>query len=118
MAPPLEVRVMGELEVSRAGSVLDLPASRKTRALLGYLVVAAGQAQSRSRLCELFWDGPVDPRAALRWSLPKLRPLLDDREARRLCGDRERVRFVGAGATVDLLDLRAHLGSGVREAGT
>jgi DNA-binding SARP family transcriptional activator len=118
MAPPLEVRVLGELEVSRAGAVLGLPASKKTRALLGYLVVAAGQAQSRSRLCELFWDGPVDPRAALRWSLTKLRPLLDDREERRLCGDRERVRFVGAGATVDLLALRAHLGSGVRDAPT
>jgi DNA-binding SARP family transcriptional activator len=46
--------------------------------LLGYLV-ASRAPQSRQGLCDLLWDGPDDPRAALRWSLTKLRPLVDDR---------------------------------------
>jgi DNA-binding SARP family transcriptional activator/tetratricopeptide (TPR) repeat protein len=110
-SPSLEVHILGELQILRQGCALDLPASRKTRALLGYLV-AVGEAQPRSRLCELFWDGPLDPRAALRWSLTKLRPLLDDEGARRLCGGRERVSWVAAGARVDLLELRALVAPG------
>ncbi len=54
---------------------LKLPASKKTRALLGYLI-ATGQPHRRELLCDLFWDGPDDPRAELRWSLSKIRPLL------------------------------------------
>ena len=29
-------------------------------------------------MCELFWEGPDDPRGGLRWALSKIRPLLDD----------------------------------------
>jgi predicted ATPase len=69
---------------------MALPASKRTRALLGYLATS-GQAHLREKLCELFWDGPHDPRASLRWSLAKLRPITGDR----LEADRERVRFTG-----------------------
>jgi DNA-binding SARP family transcriptional activator len=72
----LAIRLLGSLEVRRNGEALELPASRKSRALLAYLV-ATGRAHSRSHLCGLLWDGPDDPRAALRWSLTKLRPLVD-----------------------------------------
>jgi DNA-binding SARP family transcriptional activator len=120
----LEIRVLGELEVRRGGRLLTLPASKKTRALLGYLA-ATGRPHLREQLCGLLWDGPDDPRAALRWSLTKLRPLLDDAASegggpaddggpgaeagagRRLCADRERVGFEARGALVDLTRLRA-----------
>ena len=36
----LRLRLLGSLELSRGGDVLKLPASRKVRALLGYLVLA------------------------------------------------------------------------------
>jgi DNA-binding SARP family transcriptional activator/tetratricopeptide (TPR) repeat protein len=117
-SPGLEIRLLGELMVLRAGRSVPLPASKKTRALLGYLVVANGAAP-RSRLCELFWEGPVDPRAALRWSLTKLRPLLDeqgDPGARRLTGDRERVGFEPAGAEVDLAAVLQVAEGGVEQA--
>ncbi len=68
------------------GRAMALPASKRTRALLGFLVVT-GQPHLREKLCELFWEGPDDPRAALRWSLAKLRPLVGER----LLADRERV---------------------------
>jgi DNA-binding SARP family transcriptional activator len=97
----LEIRVLGELELLRAGKPLTLPASKKTRALLGYLVVVGARPQPRQRLCELLWDGPDDPRAALRWSLTKIRPLVDDRSATRLIADREHVVFEAQGAVVD-----------------
>ena len=90
MRPALEIRVLGELEVLREGKPLQLPASKKTRALLGHLVVlgvVGAAAQPRQRLCELLWDGPDDPRAALRWSLTKLRPVVDDATAPRLVAD-------------------------------
>src|SRR5215813_313704 len=101
----VEVRVLGELEIWKDGASQSLPASRKTRALLGYLVVT-GRPQLRERLCELFWDGPDDPRAALRWSLHKLRPLVDD-AAQRLVADREHVGFVAGDAVIDLARARA-----------
>ncbi len=110
VAPP-EIRILGELEIARRGKVTPLPASRKTRALLGYLVMAGSHPQPRQRLCELFWDGPDDPRAALRWSLTKIRPLLDDDHATRLMADREHVSFVAHGATLDLDAVRGCIGS-------
>ena len=70
--------------------------------------------QPRQRLCDLLWDGPDDPRAALRWSLTKLRPLVDDDGAVRLVADRERVGFEAAGATVDLREASAAPGTGRR----
>jgi DNA-binding SARP family transcriptional activator/tetratricopeptide (TPR) repeat protein len=102
----LEIRLLGELVVLRDGRALALPASKKTRALLGYLV-ATGRAHTRESLCDLFWDGPDDPRAALRWSLAKLRPLVDDGGTLRLVADRERVHFEPQASTVDLTELRA-----------
>ncbi len=110
--PPaqLEIRLLGGLALLRSGRAVPLPASRRTRALLGFLVAQAGRPQTRARLCELLWDGPTDPRAALRWSLTKLRPLVDDRGVARLRADRDTVSFDPAGAVVDLLDLRRMAG--------
>jgi len=93
----VEVRLLGELEISVGGRVQALPPSKKTRALLAYLVATA-RPHSRERLCALLWDGPDDPRAALRWSLTKIRPLLDVGAAR-LFADRERVSFEAGSAT-------------------
>lgn len=105
----LEIGLLGELELRREGELLALPPSKKSRALLGYLC-ATGRPAMRERLCALLWDGPDDPRAALRWSLTKLRPLLDDPGAQRLHADREHVSFEAGDATVDLHEVRAALG--------
>ena len=73
----LEIRLFGQLTLKRHGTELALPPSRKVRALLAYLVLAP-QAVPRSRLCELLWDIPADPRGELRWCLTKLRALVDE----------------------------------------
>jgi DNA-binding SARP family transcriptional activator/tetratricopeptide (TPR) repeat protein len=91
----LEIRLLGELEVRRDGQAVPLPASRKSRALLAYLA-ATGKPHLRERLCELLWEGPDDPRAALRWSLTKLRPIVD------LAAGRERVELRPGSAAIDI----------------
>lgn len=115
---PPRIRVLGELQlVGRDGRALALPASRKTRALLGYLI-ATGQPHRRERLCDLLWDGPLDPRAELRWSLSKLRPLLDGGTGMRLKADRERVGIEIGNAPVDLLQMRSLVGTDISAAPT
>ncbi len=111
----LRIRLMGDLQVQRQGASVALPASKRTRALLGYLV-ATGTPQSRQVLCDLLWDGPDDPRAELRWCLTKLRPVLDDADAQRVQADRERVAFDPCGAAVDTAELRALLAAGLEHA--
>ena len=111
MPSSLEIRVLGELELLRDGQSVPLPASKKTRALLGYLVVVGARAQPRQRLCELFWDGPDDPRAGLRWSLTKIRPLVDDASATCLVANREHVVVERHGAVIDLVDVESSVGS-------
>lgn len=86
----VELRVLGELEVVRDGTPVKMPQSKKTKALLAYLALT-GRPHRRDRLCEVFWDLADDPRGGLRWSLSKLRPLLDDPGSPRIIADRETV---------------------------
>jgi pimeloyl-ACP methyl ester carboxylesterase/DNA-binding SARP family transcriptional activator len=114
----LSIQTLGELSVARDGETLPLPASKKTRALLAYLVLT-GRPHRRDRLCEVLWELPDDPRAALRWSLTKLRPLVNDGAGERLVADRERVALQTAGVDIDLraLESRLEQGPGVGEPG-
>jgi DNA-binding SARP family transcriptional activator len=100
----LAIKLLGELVVERDNSPLALPPSRKTRALLAYLVLTA-RAHRRESLCELFWDVTDDPRGALRWSLSKLRALVDD-DTPRIEAGREEVALHLRGATIDALEVR------------
>jgi DNA-binding SARP family transcriptional activator/pimeloyl-ACP methyl ester carboxylesterase len=102
----LRVSVLGNLAVLRHRTRMQLPPSKKTRALLGYLAVTA-RPHSRDRLCAMFWAVPDDPRAALRWSLSRLRPLVDEPDCRRIIADRENVGFDLDRVTVDILALRS-----------
>jgi DNA-binding SARP family transcriptional activator/pimeloyl-ACP methyl ester carboxylesterase len=102
----LRVSVLGSLAVLRHRTRMQLPPSKKTRALLAYLAVTA-RPHSRDRLCAMFWAVPDDPRAALRWSLTRLRPLIDDPDCRRIIADREHVGLDLERVTVDILSLRS-----------
>lgn len=96
----LEVALLGELKLTMDGRPVQLPASRKTRALFVYLLLTHKPIR-RERLCELFFDIPDDPRAALRWSLSKIRGMLGD-HADALVADRERVEIRSDGIHTDL----------------
>ena len=92
MHRPLSIDLLGEVTVRTDGDLVPLPASRKARALLGYLA-ATGRPVRRERLCEMFWDLPDDPRGSLRWALTKLRQVVDRGGVRRIIADRERVEL-------------------------
>lgn len=104
----LTLRLLGEMELARDGRGLTLPASKKTRALLAYLA-ATGKTHRRDRLCALFWDVPDDPRGALRWSLSKLRALVDEPERPRIVAEREHVGLDAADIDIDLVAARRTL---------
>lgn len=114
MTADFEIMLLGELRVLRQGAEVPLPASRKARALLAYLV-ATDRPHRRERLCELFWDLPDDPKAALRWSLTKLRKVVDCPDRARIIADRERVALDVEGADIDLRDVYAKLRRGAEE---
>lgn len=101
------ISLLGELQVTRDGTALPLPGSRKVRALLGYLAATARPVR-RERLCELFWTLPDDPRGALRWALSKLRGVVDGDDPR-IRADRERVAFDAEGVAVDWTAIRSRL---------
>ena len=63
----LTIQVLGEFRVLKGRADQDLPKSRKTRALLAYLILS-GRRHRRERLCDLLWDIPDDPHGSLRWS--------------------------------------------------
>jgi DNA-binding SARP family transcriptional activator/pimeloyl-ACP methyl ester carboxylesterase len=105
VANGLRIQLLGPLRVFRDGEPLPLPASRKTRALLSYLVLSARE-HGRDRLCALLWPEVDDPRGALRWSISRLRPFVCEDGRARLVASRDTVRFDGADVHVDALDVR------------
>lgn len=94
--PALAVQLLGPLAITRDGSRLTLPGSRKLRALFAYLALAP-QPVPRSALCDLLWDVPNDPRGELRWCLSRIRALIDE-------PGRRRVRSEGDAVALDLSD--------------
>ncbi|TPL10194.1 transcriptional regulator [Mesorhizobium sp. B2-4-14] len=110
--PDLSVRLLGSLTISRNGVPVALPASRKLRALLAYLALAPHPV-GRSRLCELFWDVPNDPRGELRWCLSKLRGVLDAPERRRVSTQGDMVALDLDGCLVDALEISRATAQGI-----
>jgi len=102
----LALKFLGDLEVTRDGTPTSLPPSRKTRALLAFLALNR-RAYRREYLCELLWEVPDDPRGSLRWSLSKLRQLVDDDTHQRIVADRTRVEFNATDVAIDLCELKA-----------
>jgi DNA-binding SARP family transcriptional activator len=84
--------------------VLPLPPSKKTRALLAYICLNR-RSFRREHLCELLWEVPDDPRGSLRWSLSKLRRLVDDEDKPRIVADRNNVSADVDDVLIDVTEL-------------
>lgn len=112
----LSVRLLGQLTIARDGMPVTLPSSRKLRALLAYLALAPHPV-SRSRLCELLWDVPNDPRGELRWCLSKLRAALDEPGLRRIETEGDTVALRLGGANVDAVEAAAAVAEGIETLG-
>jgi TolB-like protein len=112
----LQVRLVGPVSVLRAGKQVALPRSRKVLALLTLLAVERAP-QSRSRLCDLLWDVPNDPRGELRWCLSKLRTLVDDSERRRVVTtDNTLIALDLSDAFLDVAEIERAVEAGLEQA--
>src|SRR5262249_51362976 len=89
----------------------------KTRGLLAYLALT-GRTHRRERLSSLLWDEADDPRGALRWSLSRLRALVDEPGRARIRAERDSVAFEAHGAWIDVLALRQRCAAGLDDAAT
>ena len=105
------VRLLGPLTIIRGQVPVELPASRKARALFAYLALSPS-AVGRSRLCDLLWDVPNDPRGELRWCLSKLRHILDEPQRPRVQASDDRVALDLSGCLVDALEVASAAGTG------
>jgi DNA-binding SARP family transcriptional activator len=113
----LRMRLLGDLEVIRDGVPVELPPSKKTRGLMAYLALS-GRPQRRETLCELLWEIPDDPRGSLRWSLSKIRKLVDDEARPRIIADRSTVAFDASDVDIDLRALHDLAENGLAETPT
>ena len=113
----LQLRLLGPTAVIRDGASVPLPRSRKVRALLAYLALSS-HAVTRSRLCDLFWDVPNDPRGELRWCLSKLRGILDDEKHARVVTSDDRVSLQLDHVQVDALTIEHAVSKGLDQATT
>ena len=108
----IRLRMLGPLEVWRDARRVALPASRKVRALLAWLALSR-RAVSRGQLCEIFWDGPSDPRGELRWCLSKIRRVIDTPGQSRVHGREDAVALDLAGCFVDAIEVAHEVEDGV-----
>jgi ABC-type transport system substrate-binding protein/DNA-binding SARP family transcriptional activator len=79
VSEPLEFRILGPFEVSKGGSVLELPAG-KPRALLAVLLVHPGEVVSVDTLVDELWGESPPPTAAknVQGYVARLRKALGD----------------------------------------
>ena len=106
------LKLLGPLNIVRADTSLALPASRKVRALIGYLAVAP-RPVTRTHATEMLWEIPNDPRGELRWCLSKMRGVLDEPERKRVQTAGEMISLDLAGCSVDALEVAQAIQQGV-----
>ncbi len=111
-AARLAIRMLGRLQVLQDDGPVDLPQSRKLRALLVYLAIAA-RPVGRSRLCDLLGDVASDPRGELRWYLSKLRAVLDRPERQRVVTEDDMVSLDLSDAEVDAVQIESVMRTGL-----
>jgi DNA-binding SARP family transcriptional activator len=100
----VEVRMLGRLTICRHDVTLTLPSSCKVRGLFAYLSLAP-HAVVRSKLRELLWDVPNDPRGELRRCVSKIRGLVDEPGRKRVDTEADTVRLDLADCFVDAIEI-------------
>ncbi len=108
----MRIRLLGPVEVSIDGEPVKL-ASKRVRALLGYLVLREGTEVSRGVLTGLLWGerGENQARASLRQTLSELRGALAGSPENPIRASKEAIAWEKEVAWVDAKVLEAALGS-------
>lgn len=74
--PKYLFHTLGQFEVRTLDGPVELPRSKKARALLAYLAVKR-RPQTKDHLVQLFFAETRDPKGGLRWTVSRLRAALD-----------------------------------------
>jgi DNA-binding SARP family transcriptional activator len=112
----MRIRMLGKLQFAHGGQPRPLPASRKVSGLVAYLALAP-RPVSRSQLCEMLWDAPVDPRGELRWCLTKARALVNDHGGARVVTAGDTVALDLSDCFVDALEVARAADQGIEKLG-
>ena len=117
-APSFEVTLLGPVRVRDRNGIERSLATRKARALLGFLILARGRPASRGRLAALLWErsGEAEARASLRGAIAEVGRAFGDVPV--LAADRDSLRADLAVLAVDVLALDAAEGDALPEVGT
>jgi DNA-binding SARP family transcriptional activator len=100
----LRLRLFGQMQAEDATGQSVLPRSRKTRAVLAVLALAAPKPVLRSRLTRLLWSqrAKEQARGSLRQSVHELQHTLGPRAGSLIHSDRNRLVMYAAGVWVDV----------------
>lgn len=101
----LTLSLTGALSAQLDGAALELPPSKKARALLAYLAVTR-QPLRREHLASLLWNETDAGREGLRWNLSRLRKALELDGIVRLVADRETVALDASHVDCDIWTLQ------------
>ena len=106
------VNLIGPFRLFGAGGQPIVIQGRRTRALLGYLLLAPQQDVARERLAGLFWGDRTEAqaRSSLRQCLLELRGALAGGGEDLVIATRETVTLADGGFACDVLELRGALG--------
>ena len=101
----MRVRLLGKFAVTTSEREPVAIAAKKHKALLAYLCVNAGKAQTRERLADLLWGSSFEEQArqSLRQAITKLRNSLGDETKNLLRVDADTLMVNADAVHVDVL---------------
>src|SRR5262249_36616957 len=111
-AAGLQIHLLGPTRVTLDGRLVAI-ASRKVRALLGYLVLREGDEVARSTLTGLLWGERSEgqARASLRQALAELRSALGGTAPDPIAASKDSITWVPGSAWIDARALEAAAGA-------
>lgn len=114
----LKISLLGGMEIGPAGGTGEIPITRKTGAMIAYLALQNGHAQTRDKLAGMFWSRNTDGQARtnLRQALSRLRKAMANGDDAPLRADAEHVALDMAQIDLDVAKFESLLEQGRAEA--
>lgn len=112
--PGLKISLLGGMEIGPSGGAGEISITRKTGAMVAYLALQDGHAQTRDKLAGLFWSRNTDQQARtnLRQALSRLRKAMENGADGPLIADGENVGLDMANIDLDVTQFKSLLDEG------
>ncbi|MCK5621779.1 MAG: hypothetical protein KAJ11_05780 [Alphaproteobacteria bacterium] len=114
----LKISLLGGMEIGPVGGAREVSITRKAGAMIAYLALQDGHAQTRDKLAGLFWSRNTDEQARtnLRQALSRLRKAMANGDQAPLLANAEHVALDMARIDLDVEKFESLLGEGRTEA--